>query len=136
MESNQNKATGKKLRSRGHPMGSQEVGVLMYCYYINRPPSQTPTGWPPDFNIFFCGIILIRHQSFIKIKSLSQFLVHVLGETPFWPPFTKRWLLHKVSMPVAAWIFKQFQKKITGKYYIPIWSLCGENTKFWQFFYS
>ena len=32
----------KKMSSRGYPMGSQEVGLLMLCYFINRPPLSDP----------------------------------------------------------------------------------------------
>ena len=93
--------------SGGHPMGPSWVGVLMYCYYIDRYPSQTPLG-DPLTSIFFpvdvFDYILITYK---EIKKLSQFLAYFFREIPFLTPFIKWQVLHKVYMPGAAWIFMQ-----------------------------
>ena len=83
-------------------MGPSWVGVLMYCYYIDRSPSQTPLGDPLTsffFPVDVFDYILITYK---EIKKLSQFLAYFLRETTFLTPLIKQQVLHKVYMPGAA----------------------------------
>ena len=85
-------------------MGSQWVGSLMYCYFINCSPSYTPHQVTPTSQFLSCGLIVTMFQSYIKIKSVSQSLVCVLGQPLFGPPFIRG----KYCIKFACWSQPQF----------------------------